>query len=180
MAGELHALNIETESLQADPAQQQTHSPGHELSPGQPPRHAPEHPMARGQPVPWAARPAKEGGPTAPPLRRAGGLCHRKCTRDSPQWGDTLCLGVLCHPARSASRHHSAFLNIFIATTGTNREKKKVKMPSTNLSYNLMYDGNAQMQWIWELMVEERNRKESMCKGTSERKRCCSISYRHL
>lgn len=65
------------------------------------------------------------------------------------------CQGCLAH---IASRHHSAFLNPVITTTGTNRGKK-IQMPSTNLSYNLMYDGNAQMQRIWELMVKEREQE---------------------
>lgn len=73
MVGELHALKTEAESLQAEPTQQHTHSPGHERHQASPPSTL--------QSTPWHGDNKKRrGGSTT--VGRAGGLCYRKCTRD--------------------------------------------------------------------------------------------------
>lgn len=92
MAGELHALKIEAESLQAEPTQQHTHSPGHERHQASPPQHAPEHPMAWGQQEKegWLHHGGESWGPVL-----------QKVHQGHPQQGDRVSLGALCHPGHA-------------------------------------------------------------------------------
>lgn len=106
MIGELHALKIETESLQADQHSSTPTAQDMNVTRPAPPAGSG---AAHGAGTAWCSKRVSHGqhsqprrGPHCPTKgRRAGGLCYIKCTRDSPQQGDMVSLGVLCHPAHA-------------------------------------------------------------------------------